>query len=120
MIRRPPRSTLFPYTTLFRSEAYALLCDRKTIADTLYGEIGQPTANILTNPKPYASPNTKWEFNVQKAEQLLTEAGWTKQGQYRQKGGTPLSVLFQTSTNAVRQKHQQLVKAAFRSEERRV
>ena len=94
-------------------EAYALLCDRKTIADTLYGEIGQPTANILTNPKPYASPNTRWEFNVQKAEQLLTEAGWTKQGQYRQKGGTQLSVLFQTSTNAVRQKHQQLVKAAF-------
>jgi len=22
MIRRPPRSTLFPYTTLFRSDAY--------------------------------------------------------------------------------------------------
>src|SRR5688572_32587400 len=25
MIRRPPRSTLFPYTTLFRSESVALL-----------------------------------------------------------------------------------------------
>src|SRR2546428_9293997 len=25
MIRRPPRSTLFPYTTLFRSMAYRLL-----------------------------------------------------------------------------------------------
>src|SRR2546430_9857035 len=24
MIRRPPRSTLFPYTTLFRSDAFAL------------------------------------------------------------------------------------------------
>src|SRR4030043_576958 len=24
MIRRPPRSTLFPYTTLFRSDQYAL------------------------------------------------------------------------------------------------
>src|SRR3712207_8985805 len=24
MIRRPPRSTLFPYTTLFRSQAWAL------------------------------------------------------------------------------------------------
>src|SRR2546428_3500121 len=24
MIRRPPRSTLFPYTTLFRSQAYLL------------------------------------------------------------------------------------------------
>src|SRR3712207_8256617 len=36
MIRRPPRSTLFPYTTLFRSEEfvrgtlpYTGLCDRK-------------------------------------------------------------------------------------------
>src|SRR3712207_7830774 len=25
MIRRPPRSTLFPYTTLFRSEPHALI-----------------------------------------------------------------------------------------------
>src|SRR2546427_4720725 len=33
MIRRPPRSTLFPYTTLFRSETYdwtrVLGCDRE-------------------------------------------------------------------------------------------
>src|SRR2546430_8614998 len=27
MIRRPPRSTLFPYTTLFRSVAKAVACD---------------------------------------------------------------------------------------------
>src|SRR2546427_8168081 len=27
MIRRPPRSTLFPYTTLFRSDLVALLVD---------------------------------------------------------------------------------------------
>src|SRR2546430_11833460 len=27
MIRRPPRSTLFPYTTLFRSEEMALVAD---------------------------------------------------------------------------------------------
>src|SRR5438034_7389577 len=26
MIRRPPRSTLFPYTTLFRSEFYYTVC----------------------------------------------------------------------------------------------
>ena len=37
MIRRPPRSTLFPYTTLFRSRAAheILLNSRKSIADTL-------------------------------------------------------------------------------------
>src|SRR5688572_31336693 len=28
MIRRPPRSTLFPYTTLFRSPAAGVLVDR--------------------------------------------------------------------------------------------
>src|SRR3989454_4503138 len=35
MIRRPPRSTLFPYTTLFRSymEEAERLCDRVAIMD---------------------------------------------------------------------------------------
>src|SRR2546425_8968004 len=41
MIRRPPRSTLFPYTTLFRSRRFVLLdkdphvvaCDRETKLD---------------------------------------------------------------------------------------
>src|SRR2546422_4187501 len=28
MIRRPPRSTLFPYTTLFRSAQDRLMCER--------------------------------------------------------------------------------------------
>src|SRR5438874_9889487 len=27
MLRRPPRSTLFPYTTLFRSPRFAAFCD---------------------------------------------------------------------------------------------
>src|SRR5260370_15436726 len=31
MIRRPPRSTLFPYTTLFRSQPSALLPDRAQV-----------------------------------------------------------------------------------------
>src|SRR5438067_7348755 len=34
MIRRPPRSTLFPYTTLFRSND---ACDGRLIAGTLGG-----------------------------------------------------------------------------------
>src|SRR3712207_9262297 len=32
MIRRPPRSTLFPYTTLFRSPYLALMLIDKTVA----------------------------------------------------------------------------------------
>src|SRR5260221_8865177 len=30
MIRRPPRSTLFPYTTLFRSDSLAVVYDANT------------------------------------------------------------------------------------------
>src|SRR2546422_2640657 len=39
MIRRPPRSTLFPYTTLFRSKRAAELqfAETKTVAETVRG-----------------------------------------------------------------------------------
>src|SRR3712207_8427755 len=33
MIRRPPRSTLFPYTTLFRSPAFAQLVGDEAVAE---------------------------------------------------------------------------------------
>ena len=94
-------------------QAYNLLCDRKTISEALYGPAGQPTANWLTQPAIYNSPNTKWEFNVAAAEKLLDEAGWVKSGQYRAKGGVQMSVVYQTSINSVRQKHQQIIKDGF-------
>src|SRR3712207_9247176 len=38
MIRRPPRSTLFPYTTLFRSREAPLRCrSYQPVAETAYG-----------------------------------------------------------------------------------
>src|SRR5688572_32356253 len=42
MIRRPPRSTLFPYTTLFRSEsqiAFAKLPNLSEVTDAIIDEI---------------------------------------------------------------------------------
>src|SRR3712207_9003838 len=38
MIRRPPRSTLFPYTTLFRSEQFDLIRQREDWRDVLASE----------------------------------------------------------------------------------
>src|SRR3712207_9040470 len=44
MIRRPPRSTLFPYTTLFRSEAWARMTknpeDRRNAASQYIESVG--------------------------------------------------------------------------------
>src|SRR5690348_17997556 len=36
MIRRPPRSTLFPYTTLFRSHCIGTMCDHNFILCCFY------------------------------------------------------------------------------------
>src|SRR3712207_8769270 len=45
MIRRPPRSTLFPYTTLFRSAVHAFDPDGKPVV----GEVGEM---VITKPMP--------------------------------------------------------------------
>src|SRR2546426_6734439 len=47
MIRRPPRSTLFPYTTLFRSEAVTILERLHPDSGALDGRAGY--YNWLTN-----------------------------------------------------------------------
>src|SRR2546426_3527896 len=51
MIRRPPRSTLFPYTTLFRSHRHevAVLLERRRglHADALRGAVGGAQLGML-------------------------------------------------------------------------
>src|SRR3989441_6129575 len=50
MIRRPPRSTLFPYTTLFRSTVRDRFIDGKDrICDVVSGETGKPRHDVITN-----------------------------------------------------------------------
>src|SRR2546430_6579802 len=48
MIRRPPRSTLFPYTTLFRSRGLVALEDMKKLeTDTSYRKSLRDLATLL-------------------------------------------------------------------------
>src|SRR5256885_13132747 len=45
MIRRPPRSTLFPYTTLFRSEQARAFLRRRAVADVgVFEDLGESAA----------------------------------------------------------------------------
>src|SRR2546421_8841546 len=50
MIRRPPRSTLFPYTTLFRSRPEQYVKDQRepNITDSLYEVAGKAPAEQRT------------------------------------------------------------------------
>src|SRR2546430_3929920 len=58
MIRRPPRSTLFPYTTLFRSAIVLGLLDAKHVlrkdAQALRGVVGAE-ANVLERSEEHTS-----------------------------------------------------------------
>src|SRR3712207_9421209 len=50
MIRRPPRSTLFPYTTLFRSRARRALVSVGPFADLEEAELGEQAEVVPGSP----------------------------------------------------------------------
>ena len=92
--------------------ALALLVDRSAIQTEIWGRQAEATANFL-NRRPFASPNTRWEFNPDKANALLDGGGW-KRGPdgIRARDGKRLKILFQTVNQPVRQKVQAIIKQA--------
>ena len=93
--------------------AMSLLIDRKGIQEVIYGRGAVATANFLNNPPRFQSPNTKYEFNVDKAIQVLEAAGWKKGADgIRAKGNVKLKFVFQTSVSGPRQKCQTIIKDA--------
>ncbi|MEH2090327.1 peptide ABC transporter substrate-binding protein [Nostoc sp.] len=98
-------------------QAFNYAIDRDTINQQLYGQTGRAVTNILVAPDIYNSTNTKYEFDLKKANALLDEAGWkdTNGNGIRDKNGVELKVLFQTSVNPVRQKTQEIVKQSLTS-----
>jgi len=85
--------------------------DRQQIADKLYGPSEHPTANMLDGLKSLSSPNTSWEYDLDKANKILDDAGWTKEGDVRAKNGVKMAFNYWTSITPVRQKTQAIVKA---------
>ena len=94
-------------------QALNLLVDRASVQEQIYGRTGIATANFLNAPPRVQSKNTKWEFNVDKANQILDAAGWKRGSDgIRAKDGKKLKMVYSTSINAPRQKNQQIVKQA--------
>jgi peptide/nickel transport system substrate-binding protein len=94
-------------------QALNLLVDRASVQEQIYGRTGIATANFLNQPARFQSKATKYEFNVDKASQILEAAGWKKGSDgIRAKDGKRLKIVYQTSINAPRQKNQAIVKQA--------
>lgn len=94
-------------------DAMSLLIDRKGIQEVIYGRGAVTTSNFLNNPPRFRSPNTKYEFNIDKANALLEGAGWKKGADgIRAKGNVKLKFVYQTSVSGPRQKCQAIIKDA--------
>lgn len=94
-------------------QALNLLVDRASVQEEIYGRTGVATANFLNAPERFRSKNTRFEFNIEKANQILDQAGWRRGPDgIRTKDGRKLKMVYQTSVNAPRQKNQAIVKQA--------
>ena len=111
--RASAKSKHFAFSEPQVRQAMSLLCDKKSMQDFIYGRTGFATANFMNNPERFRSKNTKWEFNVDKANQILDAAGWKKGADgIREKNGKKMKFVYQTSVNGTRQKEQAIVKQA--------
>ena len=97
-------------------QAFAHAIDREAIA-ALYGPSGQLATNNLVAPRQYDSPNTFYSYDLERAKDLLDEAGWvdTNGDGYRDKDGKKMKVVFQAKVGQSAQEIQQVVKATLES-----
>jgi peptide/nickel transport system substrate-binding protein len=94
-------------------QAISMLVDKASIEKHIYGRTGPATANFVNNPERFVSKTTKYEFNPDKAAEVLEKAGWKKGADgIREKDGKKLKFVYQTSINQPRQKNQAIVKQA--------
>jgi peptide/nickel transport system substrate-binding protein len=94
-------------------KALSMAIDRQILVDIGYGAAGRPTCNLVPAPEMFASPNTDCiAQDMEGAKALLEQSGWVDSDGdgIREKDGKKLSILYQTSTNPVRQDFQAVIK----------
>jgi peptide/nickel transport system substrate-binding protein len=102
-----------PYLNDIRvRKALSMAIDRNTLVEIGYGPAGRATCNLVPAPAVFASNNTDCiKQDMAGAKALLDQAGWRMGPDgVRAKDGVKMEMLYQTSTNAVRQTFQTLVK----------
>ncbi len=94
-------------------KALSMAIDRQTLVDIGYGSAGRATCNLVPAPEMFASKNTDCiAQDMEGAKALMAEAGWTDTDGdgFLDKDGKKMHILYQTSTNPVRQDFQAVIK----------
>ncbi len=110
------RSVIRPHPFLSDPAVYKALSmaiDRELLVEIGYGKAGRPSCSWVPAPEAFAiNPEGCNVQDIAGANALLDQAGIvdTDGDGIREKDGVPLEILFQTSTNPVRQDFQALIK----------
>ena len=94
-------------------KAMSLAIDRPLLVEVGYGQAGKVTCNWVPAPEAFNSTSRTCDVqDIAGANKMLDDAGIvdTDGDGVREKDGVPLRILYQTSTNAVRQDFQALIK----------
>ncbi len=94
-------------------KALSMAIDRGLLTEIGYGQAGKPTCNVVPAPDIFVSTANDLCLvqDIEGANKLLEEAGWVPGPDgVRAKDGVRLSMLYQTSTDPVRQAFQALIK----------
>jgi peptide/nickel transport system substrate-binding protein len=98
-----------------RQALYAAI-DRKAILEAIYYGVHNPTETFMPQNSYYYNPNLPaQEFNIERARQILDEAGWVPGGDgIRVKDGVRLSFSNSTTSgNHLREQAQQFLQQTF-------
>ncbi|MBS0123922.1 peptide ABC transporter substrate-binding protein [Thetidibacter halocola] len=94
-------------------KAMSMAIDRPLLVEIGYGQAGKVTCNWVPAPDAFNSTSMSCDTqDLEGAKAMLDAAGIvdTNGDGIREKDGVPLSIVYQTSTNAVRQDFQALIK----------
>src|SRR3712207_8389730 len=78
MIRRPPRSTLFPYTTLFRSDLVAANTDVQSLASSVASNKVQLGRNVTRGLGAGGDPELGFNAAHEAADEIRTDRKSTR------------------------------------------
>src|SRR3712207_8755537 len=95
MIRRPPRSTLFPYTTLFRSEGPNVRISRRPVRLSRSG-----VARVrLSCPRSLSSRSEEHTSELQSRQYLVCRLLLEKKKNYNSQQGSSVGTVRQDNMN---------------------
>ncbi|HUG15432.1 MAG TPA: peptide ABC transporter substrate-binding protein [Thermomicrobiales bacterium] len=95
-------------------QAVALAIPRDVIAEELYGPAGVATGYTMNESQEYMPPGITWEYDLDRANELLDEAGATRGADgIRELNGRAMRWVSSATINSVRQKTQEIMKESF-------